>query len=314
MSYIAAEDILEAKKMDLLTFLRNYEPQELVHVSGDTYCTREHDSLRISNGKWCWFSQGIGGRSALDYLIKVKGFSFPQAVEAILGRAAEKPPIFYCPRERKATELLMPKLSKTTDIVERYLTSRGVHPVIIRYCIDNKLLFESADYHNAVFIGYDKNGKARYGALRGTVGNYKGELTGSDKHFSFSLNGNPDTDHVHVFESAIDLLSFATLELLEGRDWKVETLLSLAGVFQTKREGVVPVALTQFLNEHPSIYQIRLHLDDDAVGRCAAKGIASGLQDKYQVYDEPPSCGKDVNDELRARIGHMRKRKEPERT
>lgn len=84
MSYIAAEDILEAKKMDLLTFLRNYEPQELVHVSGDTCCTREHDSLRISNGKWCWFSQGIGGRSALDYLIKVKGFSFPQAVEAKL--------------------------------------------------------------------------------------------------------------------------------------------------------------------------------------------------------------------------------------
>ena len=78
MSYIAAEDILEAKKMDLLTFLRNYEPQELVHVSGDTYCTRAHDSLRISNGKWCWFSQGIGGRSALDYLIKVKGYSFIQ--------------------------------------------------------------------------------------------------------------------------------------------------------------------------------------------------------------------------------------------
>lgn len=116
MSYIAAEDILEAKKMDLLTFLRNYEPQELVHVSGNTYCTREHDSLRISNGKWCWFSQGIGGRSALDYLIKVKGYSFIQAVETILGRAAEKPPIFYCPRERKTTELLMPKLSKTTDI------------------------------------------------------------------------------------------------------------------------------------------------------------------------------------------------------
>ena len=31
MSFIAAEDILEAKKMDLLTFLRNYEQQELVH-------------------------------------------------------------------------------------------------------------------------------------------------------------------------------------------------------------------------------------------------------------------------------------------
>ena len=37
MSYIAAEDVAKAKEMDLLTFLRNYEPQELVHVSVDTY-------------------------------------------------------------------------------------------------------------------------------------------------------------------------------------------------------------------------------------------------------------------------------------
>jgi ribosomal protein L21E len=33
MAYIAAEDILKAKEMDLMTYLRNYEPQELVHVS-----------------------------------------------------------------------------------------------------------------------------------------------------------------------------------------------------------------------------------------------------------------------------------------
>lgn len=31
MCYIAAEDIAKAKEMDLLTYLRNYEPQELVH-------------------------------------------------------------------------------------------------------------------------------------------------------------------------------------------------------------------------------------------------------------------------------------------
>ena len=31
MRYIAAEDIAKAKEMDLLTYLRNYEPQELVH-------------------------------------------------------------------------------------------------------------------------------------------------------------------------------------------------------------------------------------------------------------------------------------------
>ena len=36
MAYIAAEDILKAKEMDLMTYLRNYEPQELVHGSGNT--------------------------------------------------------------------------------------------------------------------------------------------------------------------------------------------------------------------------------------------------------------------------------------
>lgn len=314
MRYIAAEDVAKAKEMDLLTYLRNYEPQELVHVSGNTYCTREHDSLRISNGKWCWFSQGIGGRSALDYLIKVKGIPFTQAAEIILGREAEKPPVFYRQKERKHTNLLMPELSETTDRVEKYLQGRGIHPVIIRYCLDNKLLFESADYHNAMFVGYDKDGKARYGALRSTVSSYKGELTGSDKHFSFFLEGKPNTEHIHVFESAIDLLSFATLALLAGRDWKSETYLSLAGVFQTKRENVVPVALSRFLDEHPSVRKIHLHLDNDAVGRGAVKGIVGGLQGKYQVYDEPPAHGKDVNDELKIRVGLMRERKERERT
>ena len=121
----------------------------------------------------------------------------------------------------------MPELSETTEQVEKYLYSRGIHPVIIRYCLDNRLLFESADFHNAVFVGYDKDGKARYGALRSTVSSYKGELTGSDKHFSFFLEGKPNAEHIHVFESAIDLLSFATLTLLAGRDWKSETYLSL---------------------------------------------------------------------------------------
>lgn len=55
----------------------------------------------------------------------------------------------------------MPELSETTDRVEKYLQSRGIHSVIIRYCLEHKLLFESADYHNAVFVGYDKDGKAR---------------------------------------------------------------------------------------------------------------------------------------------------------
>ena len=55
--------------MDLLTYLKNYEPSELVHFGGNTYCTRTHDSLKISNGKWGWFSRGIGGKKSLRFNI-----------------------------------------------------------------------------------------------------------------------------------------------------------------------------------------------------------------------------------------------------
>lgn len=305
MPFISPDDIEQAKQMDLLTYLQNYEPQNLVHVSGQTYCTREHDSLKISNGKWCWFSRNIGGKTALDYLIKVKECSFIEAVETILGRAAIKPPVFHRQTDSKPRELIMPELNDNADRVVSYLKDRGIHPVIINYCIANKLLFETKKYHNAVFIGYDTHGKARYGNMRSTISTYKGDISGSDKHFSFSIPGISDT--VHVFEASIDALSFATIELFEGRDWHRDSLLSLAGVYKTKRKDVVPIALQQYLKDHPDISVLRLHLDNDEIGRGAVGGIVSGLNGRYQVYDEPPRYGKDVNDQLRIRVGMIRK-------
>ena len=91
MPYIPPSVVREVKRMDLLTYLKNYEPYELVHFSGNTYTTRTHDSLKISNGKWMWWSQRTGGRSALDYLIKVRGYSFLEAVELLAERANIQP-------------------------------------------------------------------------------------------------------------------------------------------------------------------------------------------------------------------------------
>ena len=310
IKHYSPEQIQQAKTMDLLAYLRQYEPQELVHLSGDNYCTRTHDSLKLSNGKWYWFSRGIGGRSALDYLIKVKEMSFPDAVGLILGKGtraplgygARLPPASpFQPDKPRQQQLLLPERHEGEPIlVVNYLTGRGIAPSIINYCIEHKLLFESKKYHNAVFVGYDAGGVARYAALRGTVGTFKGEATGSDKRYSFSICVKPDSATVHVFESAIDLLSYATLEYRANRDWQRDALLSLAGVFKQKREKVVPVALSQFLADHPSVRTLCLHLDNDEIGRSATKGITEGLADRpYQIIDCPPKYGKDVNDQLR---------------
>ena len=36
MPYISPQVVQEVKRMDLLTYLKNYEPYELVHFSGNT--------------------------------------------------------------------------------------------------------------------------------------------------------------------------------------------------------------------------------------------------------------------------------------
>ena len=308
MAYVTPEAIAQAKQMDLLTYLQNFDPQELVKESATSYCTREHDSLKISNGKWNWFSRRIGGRTALDYLIKVKGYSFTEAVEAIVSKGPVRPVVTPVFKTASAKILRLPELSPTTYRVQEYLRNRGIHQSIIDHCIRSNILAETVNYHNAVFIGRDKAGVPRYAALRGTIGDFKKEVSGSDKHYSFSITENPNATTVHLFESAIDLMSYATLRLYETPNWKEDSLLSLAGVFKTKRENVVPIALEQFLRDHPQIKILRLHLDNDEVGRGAAQGIIGGLGDKYTVIDEPPPRGKDVNEFLQFRVGLLHRK------
>lgn len=213
--YVKPEMILEAKKMDLYTYLLNFEPDELVRFSGNTYTTRTHDSLKISNGKWMWWSRGIGGRTALDYLIKVKGMSFVDAVQTIVGCSPITTPVSPKPKEVADRPLPLPKRSLNTDKIRAYLSGRGIDDEIIDYCIKNKLIFESLDYNNVVFIGYDEKNTPRYAAYRSTNHlKIMGDCSGSKKEYPFKIASGKD-DKIHLFECAIDLLSYAT-EVVDG--------------------------------------------------------------------------------------------------
>lgn len=308
MPFYDSETIEKARQMDLFTYLQNYEPQELVHVSGNIFCTKTHDSLRISNGKWCWFSRGIGGKSALDYLIKVNGYSFLEAMKIITGQAAVKPPVFSSGKqEDKPKKILLPPVSQCADHVTAYLSGRGISPDVIEFCIKTGRLYESTQYHNAVFVGFDKQGKARFGCQRG-IGDtrFMGDLNGSDKHYSFALPASAEASTVHLFESAIDLMSYATLCQIEGKDWHRQNLLSLAGVYQPRKniaESKIPAALTRFLEDYPRVKTVLLHLDNDGPGRMAAKAIMAVMPKEYAVFNRPPPQGKDVNDALCLRLG-----------
>lgn len=242
--------------------------------------------------------------AALDYLIKVRGMTLPEAVIQIVGQAAISPPVLSRTQEPiEPKKLLLPEKNENNDRVIAYLTGRGIHSTLINYCIRTGRLYESRDYHNAVFIGFDPQGVPKYATLRGTSGRrYMGEANGSDKHYSFSIPARGKSSKLHLFESAIDLLSYGTLELLFGRDWRKDCCLSLAGIYRPKKnidKSTPPAALMQYLKDFPYIDAIVLHLDNDIPGRLAAKAIQTILPSSYAVSDETPKQGKDYNDYLK---------------
>ena len=301
MPYLSKEQIAAAREMDLLTYLRRFEPEELVHIGGDTYATRTHDSLKISNGKWCWWSRNIGGTTALDYLTTVEGVSFLDAVQRILGELPRVPTKSEPTAPLPKTEFSLPPKHADTRRVFAYLRSRGIDAEIINHCIKHGQLYEDAVRHNCIFVGFAE-GKPAYAMLRGTQREkrFVGEAAGSDKRFTFAVPLAPSNGStLCVFEGAIDALSYLTLLKQQGSDWRKANTLALGGI-SGKGLQRLPPALTQYLKAAPHISRIVLCLDNDEPGRVAAAALQELLAG-YEVIDKPPLRGKDYNDLLQYR-------------
>lgn len=300
MAYYSQSEIERAKEMDLLTYLKRYEPDELVRISSNTYTTRTHDSLKISNGLWMWWSRGIGGKGALDYLMKVRGMTFIEAVSQIANDESKMKKPFEKP-VKKEKILVMPKRAENNKVIVVYLKRRGINDNVISFFIEKGLIYQSVPMNNIVFVGCDENNNPRYAGMRGTDScRYLGDAAGSNKAFPFRLV-NKENTKIHIFEGAIDLLSYATLLDEQGSDFKSQSLVSLSGIYnpaKNMKDSKIPIGLMKTLEANPNVKTIYLHLDNDYAGRRAAKIITEKLNDKYDVRNHFVPVGKDVNDYL----------------
>lgn len=306
------EEYEQAKKLGLYTYLAQYEPDELVHWSGNEYCLRKHDSLKVNSitNLWDQHSSGCHGRAALTYLIDVEKYDAVDAVKYILSldpslTLPERETVNQQERPKKPKEkapFKRPAANFTNNVIMDYLCKkRGLPRELVLSCIQKKLIYESQKYHNVVFIGYDKEHKARYATLRGCYDKpFRMDAEGSNKAYSFSIPAKTESTSktLYVFESAIDALSFSALKRVGG----VAHLLSLAGVAPPKSDDrkmrKLPVALERYLKDYPEIQYIGLCLDNDGPGRAATREITRLLGEQYTVYDMPSKIGKDYNDEL----------------
>ena len=92
----------------------------------------------------------------------------------------------------KPKEFRLPEHNNTTKHVYAYLTkTRKIDADIVKQMFGRKLLYENKQ-QSCVFVGYDKEGVARYASVRSTntYGNvYKKDVSGSQKKYSFFCSG-----------------------------------------------------------------------------------------------------------------------------
>ena len=335
MPRLEEAEIKRAKEVDLLTYLKANEPHELRKSKvADEYRTATHGSLVISKGLWFWNRGGFGGRSALDFLIKVRGMNFLDATEAILdsrgmvasgdlgscpaGSSSVLPPESAKQISERA-DFKLPETARFPANAVSYLQKRGVCPEIINRCLAEEILYESRNRQNVIFVGRDENGKARFACRRGMRDDFKADVSGSDKRYSFSLSAeNPNSRHLMVFESPIDLLSHATLQ---QRGNSACGLSFDSDAHRLSLGGTSDVALLSFLERHPKIGTITLCLDADKAGQTAVSKITDKLAKDstlwhIEVSSRPPQCGaKDYNEALLRVViaGLEHKQKHPSR-
>ena len=321
MPSVTDEQIAAARSVDLLTYLQTHEPGSL-RKSGGEYCLTDHDSLKISNGKWFWHSRGFGSNNALDFLVQVRGMGFTDAVKAL---ADDSVTSVYTSASRQASTPIQEKRRKPFVLptpyrdnyrVMAYLMGRGIDREIVEHCIKAGTLYEDKDRHDCIFVGKDDNGKARFACRRATSGGYKKDVPGSDKRYGFAIPSryDPMGRSLFVFESPIDLLAQATLDKRSGigEAWDCFHRVSLG--------GVSPLALMEYIWARPEIDRISLCLDNDDAGREATERIRGLLEKtphplygKYKVNISPPASGKDYCDHLNNVLREQREQNKPVR-
>ena len=314
MPGVTKEQVAAARRMTAIEFLRRYRAADLGQSSAHgEFELKSHDSFKI-NGEsslWHWKSRGIGGKSALDYLLHVEGCSFVEAVRLLCDEQPVFTPKNHANVERKRPPFEPPEKSPTSTRVESYLRCRGISQAVIGHCLQAGILYESLPYHNCVFVGRDADGVPKYAALRGTYTygkQFKAESTGSDKRFGFCIEPAQESGTVAVFEAAIDAMAEMTL----NGDAADKYRLSLGGIYAPEDGKPIrpPAALEEFLRRHPQVNRIEFCLDNDPPGRAAAAALARLYGERYRVAVRlPPIEGLDYADLAQAALEYRTKGK-----
>lgn len=236
---------------------------ELKDGGRDAYHVKGFGGLYIfKHGRgWYRWQEGAGG-DVVKFLQQMQGKTFVESIYTLLDYKNARPMETVAPKPQvreERGELVLPAKADNCKRIYYYLCSvRGLEPKIVSSMISEKRIYQQKEHGNVVFVARDKNNVPRFASVRGTGSEqFRMDLRNSDKSYAFHFGGR--SDRAFVFESPIDAMSFASLEHINGLDWREHHHISLGSTADN--------ALERYLKEHPEIQQLTFCLDNDYEGK-----------------------------------------------
>lgn len=302
----------DRKKREFLAKIKSVPIIEYANMLGFTvikrghyYSTKEHDSLSIDpESNYYWRNSQIRetGKvergSIIDFAmyydpsIHNKGEAFSKLAKMVNFTepflAIQRPQ-----KDKGPVELEIPSHGDTMKHAIAYLEkTRKIDHDIVQWFIDNKRLYED-NFHNCVFVSFDKNGKENFICKRGT-NTYKrfvGDAEGCDYNTCYFINNHAKT--LISSEAVIDEMSIMSLLKSKGRDLKDYNYHALSGC--DKWESVLYI-----LEHNPNIDTLVLGYDNDDTGLSTNLVVKKALEEKKwpgKIIDFIPEKEKDWNKE-----------------
>ncbi|MFR5812802.1 MAG: toprim domain-containing protein [[Eubacterium] siraeum] len=173
------EDIIErAKNTDMIALLESEEGFSFKSTYGEReFKCIEHNSLVVNGNRrrWYWNSRQVGGNNAIDYLVKIRGMNFRDAVLHLVG---DREQTAYTPIRKAVTEnvsvskpvrFVLPEQAHFPDgrrnysnIIAYLNKGRGIDMNIINTLIASGKIYQGVQYNGLHIVGYNDEGMAFY--------------------------------------------------------------------------------------------------------------------------------------------------------
>ena len=281
------EQLQRASGIDITAMLQGQG--EKLKKQGRVYRWMRYDSTVIDRNRWYRHSREIGG-GPIQFMQHFYGMDFVDAVKYLLDgeEGAEFVQASRTPEPK--LPFTPPKLSKNMHRTFAYLIkTRKIDADIVQHFVNEKKIFETEEYHNVAFCGYDEKGEMKQMHLRSTLpGNrFFLDIDGSDKQYYFRHIGT--NSDVYVFEAPIDMLSYITMN---KENWRESSYVCLG--------GVAIDALKNVLNTNEQISKVYMCVDRDDAGDKTVKRIGDELNEMGYEWEIIFPENKDWNEDLTA--------------